>query len=166
MRPWAPLWARPVGQKIGRGQASAEAEEQPTDEIQGSVSQGATFTHEADFRLVFTVDTLPASSSINVRFRRQDSTHYMGITIAADGQLDIVQQNGLSNSVIEPGSPGDVSAGDEIEVAAAGTEIDVSVNGVALHEKADSMFTSATAGLVNSLGTGGEISDLATYPAA
>lgn len=135
-----------------------------TQRLAGSVAAGTTFTHEANCIVEFTVATLPSASEIGVRIRQQDASNYWRIRALPSGNLSLIEAIAGVESVIVSAA-GAVSSGHRIVIVADGTTIRGYSNNVLrwTHSTATN-FQAATAGLLSSLGTGGVVSDIISYP--
>lgn len=135
-----------------------------SDYILGDVPSSQSFTHESNFLGYTVIDTLPASGQIEIRFRMQDSSNYWQATVDSSGTLDLDQ---VTAGVVTPRgtSAGIVTAGERIGVLAYGNIISLfdSSNRRVNYNSASS-FSTETDGMVASLGTGGNISDISTFP--
>lgn len=134
-----------------------------TDQDAGSVLAGATFTHEADFFLEFTVTTLPTANNIDCFFRVQDADNYWIARVTSGGTLDLIEV--VATAPTSRGSGGTVTDGERIVI----TAVDETITGYADNSEAWSYgsaanFKTETAGELDSLGTGGAVDDLAAFP--
>lgn len=130
-----------------------------------SPSGGATFAHTADCLLDFTVTTLPSSgTAILVYFRKQDSNNYWRILVNSAGDFQLTEvvaasgtQRGLASGV--------VANGQRIVVVAEGSTIKgYSNNFLRWTYSSATNFATQTAAELNSLGTGGVLSEIVTWP--
>lgn len=135
-----------------------------TQRIAGAVSAGQTFTHEANGILVWTQTAVPSADGTRVRFRVQDSANYWLITINASGNIALNEVvAGVSTQRAAVGAV--VASGHRIVVIFDGTTIrGYSNNVLRWTYSSASNFQSATSGEVNTLGTGGAVSDVVAYP--
>jgi hypothetical protein len=134
-----------------------------TDQDAGSVLAGATFTHTADFFLEFTVTTLPTANNIDCFFRVQDADNYWIARVTSGGTVDLIEV--VATAPTSRGSGGTVTDGERIVI----TAVDETITGYADNSEAWSYgsaanFKTETAGELDSLGTGGAVDDLATFP--
>lgn len=134
-----------------------------TDSIAAPVA-GNTFTHEADGWLTFDLDTLPSAGTIDTKFRIQDASNYWRVQINATG--DVLLLETVATVDTTRGTAAAAVSGSEI--------IRVSFNDETIRCYYDNTlawgygpaanFKTETTGEVNSLGTGGAISNLETLP--
>lgn len=135
-----------------------------TDVHSGSVSAGATFSHEADTWIEYTVTTRPTAGQTETRFRVQDGSNYWQVTVDSSGNIDLDEV--VSGTPTQRGTAaGVVSSGHRVCIVADDTTITVYSNDVQRFSYASaSNFKSATAGELETLGTGGAVSNLITMP--
>jgi hypothetical protein len=122
------------------------------------------FTHTADAHIEFTVTTLPSASTIDLRFRQQDASNYWQVTISSTGALTL-------NEVVA-GTPTQrataaaaVANGNRVYLVLNGSTLKAWSNNVLKWTYASaSGFATATSGLLNSLGTGGVLSEAISWP--
>ena len=132
--------------------------------LAGARVAGDTFTHEADCLVEFTVDALPAANQIELWFRKQDANNYWAVTVDASGNLDldevvggVATQRGMAATVI--------AGGDRVVVVAEGTRIKVyEANALRINYGAAATFNTMTAGELDTLGTGGAVSNVVAWP--
>jgi hypothetical protein len=132
----------------------------------GSRSAGDTFTHPADFIMAYTITTVPSAGGINVEFRYQDATNYWMVQVWNDGTFKLFDRvaGTFTQRAIAAGG-GVVSAGMQI-VVAANDETITGYYGTTqgwTYTSAASFKTETDAN-VDSLGTGGVLSDLYLWP--
>lgn len=134
-----------------------------TDTHSGAVAAGATFTHESDFVLEFTVDTLPSAGGINIRFRKS-GTSWWAVYIDSAGSislLEVVNSSSTQRGVVA----GVVSNGHRIVVIADDESIRVFSNNISrINYSSAASSKTNTNGENAGLGTGGAVSDLYTWP--
>jgi hypothetical protein len=135
-----------------------------TQRLAGARSAADTFTHEADTLIEFTVTTLPSSGQIEVRFRIQDTSNYWQVTIDASGDLDLDEvvagsatQRGTSAAAIANGDRIVITANDQTLRVYEANTLDITYTSAA-------NFKTETSGEIESLGTGGAVSDLIAWP--
>lgn len=135
-----------------------------TDRLAGSVSAGATFTHEADFVGEFTVDNIGSSGDNAFRFRAQDSINYWVVLTNPAGQLSLWEV--VANSATQRGfAAGVVANGDRIVVVADDDTIRVyEANTLRITYSSAANFKTETDGSLATLATGGAVSDVTTWP--
>lgn len=135
-----------------------------TDTHSGSVSAGTTFTHESDFVMEFTVDTLPSAGGIYTWVRAADSNNKYQVYVSSTG--------GFGMDEVVGGAPTNradvasiVSAGHRIVITAEGSTIKgYSNNTLRWSYSSASNFATETDGRVDWLGVGGAASNLYTWP--
>jgi hypothetical protein len=136
-----------------------------TQRLAGSQIAGATFVHEANCIIEFTVTTLTVSGTTNLYFRKQDAGNYWRIRISTAGDFALWEVVNGDVGTQRATAPAVVSSGHRIVIIADGTTIRGYTNNV-LHwtYSSASNFAIATAGELTSLGTGGVISDIVSWP--
>lgn len=129
-----------------------------------SPSATNTFTHAANCRIELMVDTIPSAGEARIEFRKQDSNNFWRFDIEDSGDFDLKEvvggvttTRGTESGVISNGTNVLVIANDETIAGYYDGTLAWSYNSA-------SNFKTATGGYVNQLGTGGVISDLATWP--
>ncbi|RKX66638.1 MAG: hypothetical protein DRP42_02655, partial [Tenericutes bacterium] len=133
----------------------------PTDSI-ASPAAGNTFVHEADFTLEFDLDTLPSASGIFISLRYQDASNYWWIWIDLAGNFRLYEEVGGSTLRADTGG---LSGGEHIRLTANGSKISAWYDDTLAWEyESATNFATETNGEVDSLGTGGVISNLKTFP--
>jgi hypothetical protein len=132
-----------------------------TDRKAGSVSEGTTFTHEADCLIEYTVTTL--IDQVILFFRIQDATNYWRIRINDVGT--ILLQEVVGGGITSRGSAASVvSSGDRILIVAEGETISVYTNNVLRITYAlAANFKTETDGELDDIGTS-VVSDLVSWP--
>lgn len=136
--------------------------------LSGARAAGDTFTHLADGWVEFLVTALPSSGSIDVRFRVQDATNYMQVTINSSGNLVLNEVvSGTPNAL--GSSAAAIANGDTVKVTFFGANVRV-MEGVnssytnRITTAAASNFQTATAGNLADEGTGGDVRNIRTRP--
>lgn len=130
----------------------------------GSVSASTTFAHEADCLIEFNVATVPSAGSIKVFFRVQDASNYWEIDIDNTGAL-VLNEVVASSPTSRGSAAGVVANGDRIVIIADDTTIRVfEANTLRITYASASNFKTETTGELDSLGTGGAVDDLVTWP--
>jgi len=132
--------------------------------LSGSVSAGNTFSHEADCLIEYTVTTVQSAGLMEVHFRIQDSPNYWGIRITASGDINlqevvdsVITNRGTAAGVIADGERVVIIADDEsIKIYGDNTEL-ISYGSAA-------NFKTETDGEVDTLGTGGAVDALISWP--
>jgi len=139
-----------------------------TTRLAGARSANDTFAHEANALWIdFTLTTLPSSGNIEIEFRRTDSNNCwkLQVTSASTFSLvEVVAGTPTTRASITSNANGDrllcVMEGAKTRLMRfrAGASTNSSVYASV------STFTTQTSGVISSLGTGGAISDLVTWP--
>jgi hypothetical protein len=138
-----------------------------TSRLAGPRSVGDTFTHDAGAQWIeFGVTTLPSSGHITVDFRRTDANNCWRLRIASSGTCDLLE---VIAGVQTARATTTISNGDRLMCVLDGSEARVIRSRLGGHAQttiysAVNTFTSQTGGVVSSLGVGGAISDLVTWP--
>ena len=134
-----------------------------TDRVAGTVSEGETFTHEADLWMNFTFDALPVGDIVRVNFREQDASNYWYVRIESTGALKLVEVvSGTPTTRIN--AAGVLSGGERIAVIADDETIDLFYDDTKAGSYASAAnFKTETAGQLFDTG-GVTVSDLVTYP--
>lgn len=132
-----------------------------TAHLSGAQSAGQTFTHNADFLAYWTV-TRPASGTQELRFRIQDATNYLQVTIDSTGKLDLdkVVAGVLTNLGTAAAA---VGVTERIGIIAAGSALQVFDSTARRISVTDAVFATATNGKVEALGTSGAVTNLEIY---
>lgn len=121
------------------------------------------FTHATAFLLYATV-TLPASGSIEIRFRVQDASNYYRLTISDAGAWNVAEV--AADSPTTKGSGTGVTNGMRVGLRQT-PAFNLFVHlGEATGSSwgLDNSFAASTSGLIADLGTGGAITSLEIYP--
>ncbi len=135
-----------------------------TQRLAGSVAAGTTFTHEANCVIEWTQTTKPSSGPSVVVFRRQDATNYWYVYVTSDGSLGLYEGVAGVETQRAVNSAG-VSNGHRIVIVADGTTIRVYSNNVLRFTYSSaSNFATATSGKLSTIGTGGAVSDVISWP--
>lgn len=139
-----------------------------TTRLAGARAANDTFTHEAANHWVeFTLAALPSSGNIDIEFRRVDANNCWKLQVTSAGAfnlIEVVSGTPTTRANIASNQAGDRllccfdGANARLNRQRAGANIPSSVYGNV------STFTTQTGGVVASLGTGGAISDLITWP--
>ena len=135
-----------------------------TQRVSGVVPDDQAFTHAADALIEFTVATLPASGQIEVRFRIQDASNYWQVTVDSSGTVDLDEV--VAGTPTQRGTLASaISAAERVTIRLEASAIKV-YGGVTqeINYASASNFATATSGKVETLGTGGVISDLIAWP--
>lgn len=140
-----------------------------TDSEAGTVALSTTFSHEANFLLLFTVTTLPSAGEIIVAVRQQDASNRWEIRISDAGVLRLMQVT--AGSATQRGTASNVVNGSNVFVSMlAGIAYVINMTTATYFTSNYFRYASATAyatqttGVVADLATGGVISNLKTYP--
>lgn len=133
-----------------------------TDRLAGAVSQGATFTHEANCVIEWTQTSAPATGSVIVTIRGVDANNYWSIQTLTNGNLALVERVAGVDTTRANIAAG-VAAGHRIVAVADGTTIrGYSNNVLRFTYSSASNFSTATIG--EFLSGGGTISDVVAWP--
>lgn len=135
-----------------------------TQRLSGARSPGDTFSHEADCLIEATVTTVPSGDQIELRFRVQDTSNYWQVTVDSSGNLDLDEV--VSGSPTQRGtSAGVIANGDRLLIICHDDEIVVyEANNKRITYTSATNFKTATAGELETEGTGGSVSDIVSYP--
>lgn len=125
----------------------------------GSISAGQQLTHPANFMYEFTLTTLPGAGVIAIEFRRVDANNFWSIEITSAGAINIYTTV-AGVKTLRTTSSGFV-AGNTIYLSAYHYFVRILQSTGALVSSTD--FYTAQNGQVQSLGTGGAISNLTVY---
>ena len=121
-----------------------------------------TFTHDADTRVQFTVDTIPSAGEIIVIVRSEDATHNWRVEIDSDGDLDLVEDNAGDTTRIN--AVQGLTGGEVIKAEFIGNTItlwnDATQAGTYSTAHGSAGVLTATDGEFDSLGTAGAASNL------
>lgn len=136
---------------------------EPFDQIDGSVSQSATFTHPANGVIAWTQTTLPSSAAVQVHFREQDVDNKWRIRIDSTGALLLDKYEGgvLTNNV--EAATAAVANGHRVVIVCDDMALFGYSNGVLVWSHVDGDYAIEIDGRVNSLGVAGAIFDLKTW---
>ena len=136
-----------------------------TARLSGAQSADQTFAHEADCLLEFVLTTLPSSGNVFVWFRIQDGGNYWRLTIPSNGQLRLDEVVGGSGTNRASTGSGALAGGERIVVVAEDETIRGYYDGALAWTYAGAgNFKTETAGELESLGTGGAVSDIVSWP--
>lgn len=132
--------------------------------LSGSVAAGTSFTHEADCLIEYTVTAVSSGADMDVLFRIQDASNYWRLRVNNAGGLILAEV--VAGTPTTRGSvAGVVANGDRVVIVAAGSTIRVyEANTLRITYASATNFATATAGEVDTLGTGGVVSDLISWP--
>jgi hypothetical protein len=126
------------------------------------VAASDTFTHPADCSIQFDFDTLSSGADVELWFRIQDATNYMRLAVQSDGTIDLDEVvDGTPNELATDAAA--LSGGERVAITAYGTSVKVDYDGTSAIDTTASNFTTATDGELDTIGTGGAISDLDVY---
>lgn len=134
------------------------------DNLAGSRSASDTFTHEADCIIRATIDTLPASGVIEFRLREQDASNYWRVTIDSTGvaTLDEVVSSTPTNRLTTSAV---FVNGEQLVIIADDETINIFDEQQRRGSYVSAVtFKTETSGQLASLGTGGAVSDIETWP--
>jgi len=133
-----------------------------TDNSLTSPSAGNTFTHEADFVMGVTVDTLPDPGPLHIWFKKQDSSNYWRLTITNSGYCRLWENVG--GSLTNRANGGSASTNSRVVIEADNETITCYVDAVEGHSYSSAVnFKTETSGEIETLG-GGTLSNLVTWP--
>jgi hypothetical protein len=136
-----------------------------TTHLQGSISAGQAFTHEADFQMEWTQTTVPSANETQNHFRQQDASNNWRTQINSTGGIELYEQV-ATVFTLRGSAAAVVTNGHKISVKAKAATIITYSNGVQRFSYASATnFQTATSGEVFSLGTGGAIADLGIFEA-
>jgi len=138
-----------------------------TNQLPGARAVNDAFTHETDAHLEFTITALPSAGNVFIQFRKQDANNHWRVNINTAGTVTL--QEVVAGTPSTRATLSGCLVNDRIVVSFKGASIsafqDRPATGVANATAYNSaLFPSFTTGLVSSLGTGGGIKDLYTYP--
>ena len=139
-----------------------------TTRLAGARSAGDVFAHEPNaLWLRFTLTALPASGNIDIDFRRQDANNCWRLRVTSAGELQLIEVVG-GTPTVRANIASNV-AGDRLECVMDGAQARLGrfrAGGGAQSSIYSSVttFTTQTSGIIATLGTGGAISDLVTWP--
>jgi hypothetical protein len=127
--------------------------------------QGDTFIHEADSLIEFVVDTLPSVFSLYINMRTQGAGNTWYVRIDGDGGFYLIEQVGGGDTERGSAGAGTISNGHLVVVILEGQTIrGYSNNVLRWTYAAAANFQTETDGSVSGLGTGGQVSNLITWP--
>jgi hypothetical protein len=131
----------------------------------GAVEWGQSFVHEADSVLEMTITTLPSAGVIEVDFREENDSNKMSVEIGSGGAVNIYETvAGVKSSTLGSGT---IAAGQRLCVHMLGARLRISTNeSSGVSTDAATNLTTMTAGVLQSLGTGGVVSNLNVWPIA
>lgn len=134
--------------------------------LAGARSSGDEFTHSSGNGLLyFTCTTLPsAGNEHDFRFRIQNATNYWKVTIDSAGAIKLFEV--VDGSATQRGTTyTGVTAGQRIGITMQDSELDVNVAQFRRVTYASAAtFLTATNGKLQTVGAGGSISEIASYP--
>jgi hypothetical protein len=136
-----------------------------TDVLPGPRAAADTFTHEADCVIIFALPAIPSSGTLEFWFRAATvGTDGWRVTIDSSGDVDLDEV--VSGSPTQRGtSAAAVSGGERLVVICNDEEINVYADTSLLITYSSAVTQKIqTAGEIESLGTGGQISNVVTYP--
>jgi hypothetical protein len=133
-----------------------------TQQFTGNVEWGQSFVHEADSILEMAVTTLPSAGVIEIDFREENDQNKWSIEITSGGVLTLYE---TVSSVKTSRATGSSGAGHRLCVHLLGSRIVITSNeGLQITYTAATNFNTMTSGVLQSLGTGGVISNLNVWP--
>jgi hypothetical protein len=137
-----------------------------TSVLPGPLAVGDAFTHEADGMIEFQLDVLPSSGDIYVFFRQQDASNVWRIRITSAGTFILDEIVGGS-ATPRINVVGVLTGGERLVCDFRDTTIKLYHNTTLDGSYASAAnFKTETDGSVKSLGTGGRISNLLSWPAS
>lgn len=136
-----------------------------TQVLAGSRSVNDAFVHEANCIITFTATTKPSAGDAEVRFRIQDATNYWAFRWNSDGGgriFEVVDDVATQRGGIPTDS---LANGGHVLIRCSGTSIRMYyVNKIQADYSSATNFQTETDGKVGSLGTGGALSDIVSWP--
>lgn len=142
-----------------------------TAALTGAQSAGQVISHSANCLLDFTVTTLPSADQIEVQFRKQDATNYWQVTIDSSGVIDLDEV--VAGTQVQRGTSGAVTVANGYRVVVVADDVDINVFRLDTAATTDlkgfsyagaANFKTATAGKLETLGTGGAVSEIISWP--
>lgn len=141
-----------------------------TTRLVGARDIGDLFTHEPNaFWCEFVLTTLPSAGSVLVDIRRQDANNKWMLEVTSAGLFNLIEV--VAGTPSQRASTGLVQSGDRLMCVMDGSTARLlrwrtgsGGAGQSAIYSAVSTFTTQTQGEIISLGTGGAVSDLETYP--
>ncbi len=136
-------------------------------ELAGSRNAGDLFTHPANGHIIFDVPTLPSAGQIEIRFHVQDNQNYWQATIDSAGDFDLDEVvAGVATQWAT--SAAAVVAGNKVELIFDGAiYAAIVLNGTSYSREHSyssmSNFNTEINAELETLGTGGAVSDIQTY---
>lgn len=152
----------------GWGLGGADDYPLATVKLAGARSDGDTFSHSADGLIEFTVTTRPSAGTNDFRFRIQDATNYMQVTVGNTGTITLNEVvAGTPNALGSAATV--VSNGHRVVIRFNGANIAVHSGAVGDEERRVNItnatnFQTTTSGELESEGTGGAITGIYVYP--
>lgn len=135
-----------------------------TQRLAGARAVNDPITHTPNALLEFVVTTLPSAGSIDVRFRVQDASNYWLARISTTGALSLIEVVATVETS-RATAAGVIANGHRVVIVADGTTIAGYSNNASRWSYASaSNFQAQASGLLASLGTGGAVSDIVTWP--
>lgn len=92
-----------------------------TQRLAGARADGDAFSHTADCLIEHTIDTLPASGTVDLEFRRQDASNLWKVSIGSTGAINLYER--VSGTDTSRANGTGVTAGSRIMIIAAGNTI-------------------------------------------
>jgi hypothetical protein len=136
-----------------------------TDRKAGAVANGTTFNHAANGLIEWTETTVPPGSNTSIRFRQQDALNYWFIQITTTGAMFLTEVAAGVTTNRANGGAGGVASGHRCVVIFDGAQIrGVSNNVLQFNYSLAANFQTATAGQMETAGSGGAVSDLVSWP--
>jgi hypothetical protein len=139
-----------------------------TQRLAGARSATNAFTHEANaFWLDFVLTTLPSSGNIEIEVRRTDANNCWKLQVTSAGAfnlIEVVAGTPTTRTTIASNANGDRLMLVMDGATALLNRWRTGATESSLLYTSVSTFTTQTAGVISSLGTGGAVSDLVTWP--
>lgn len=133
-----------------------------TDAIAGAAANNESFSHEADFMCIVTVN-LPDAANYRFRYRRVTDNDCWELLIASSGVISLRER---TSGVITSRDSGTISDGDTLRGVMIGNSHKWYANGTEIISYDSAQHATETAGVIADAGTGGtgSIADLHVYP--
>lgn len=133
-----------------------------TQRFIGAVELGQSYVHESDSIIEFICTTLPSSGSIDVQFRLLNASNTWSLQITSAGALTLYE---IVAGVSTSRGTGTVTAGARVTIMFYDVYIRVVIGQISavVYDTATN-FADNVSGVVQSLGTGGVLSDMNIWP--
>lgn len=139
-----------------------------TQRLAGARSEADAFTHEANaFLLDFVLTALPSSGDIEIEIRRTDANNCWKLQVTSTGVFSLIEV--VAGTPTARLSIASCANGDRLILMMDGANARIARYRAGASANSSvyasvSTFTTQTSGVISSLGTGGAISDLVTWP--